>query len=156
MNYKEVLVQRLQTQHQALPRLTAAVASARLRQAPAPKKWSINDNIAHLAKYQSTFMDRIHQILSSTVPVFDPYNADLDREFPEWQKIGYNTLTETILADRIKILKLIEGLDTADLERKGIHTRYGEMDVSDWTEFFLLHEAHHLFTIFKLVHSGSF
>lgn len=34
--------------------------------------------------------------------------------------------------------------------RIGLHPVYGPMTLEGWTEFFLLHEAHHLFTILRL------
>jgi hypothetical protein len=39
------------------------------------------------------------------------------------------------------------------LDRTGIHPKYGKLNIIDWTEFFLLHEAHHLFAIFQLTHT---
>jgi hypothetical protein len=37
-----------------------------------------------------------------------------------------------------------------DLDKTGHHPVFGEMNLIQWLNFFLLHEAHHLFTIFKL------
>ncbi len=37
-----------------------------------------------------------------------------------------------------------------DLERTGTHPVFGTMNIAQWLNFFLLHEAQHLFTIFKL------
>jgi hypothetical protein len=33
-----------------------------------------------------------------------------------------------------------------------VHKKYGALTIMEWTEFFLLHEAHHIFTIFQLMH----
>jgi hypothetical protein len=44
----------------------------------------------------------------------------------------------------------IFGLRPADLNRTGEHPVFGKMNMIKWLHFFLLHEAHHLFTIFKL------
>jgi hypothetical protein len=40
-------------------------------------------------------------------------------------------------------------LKQAELDKKGIHPVYGTMSLQLWLNFFLLHEAHHLFAIFK-------
>ncbi|MGH7237346.1 MAG: DinB family protein, partial [Candidatus Saccharimonadales bacterium] len=58
-------------------------------------------------------------------------------------------------ADREVIYQLITHTPADKLERMGIHPKYGKLTVLDWTEFFLLHEAHHLYTIFQLAHSGK-
>jgi len=49
------------------------------------------------------------------------------------------------------IFSKLQGMGEDDLRRVGHHPRYGMLDVRQWTEFFLLHEAHHLYTIFMLV-----
>jgi isoprenylcysteine carboxyl methyltransferase (ICMT) family protein YpbQ len=51
---------------------------------------------------------------------------------------------------------IIEGLMTltgAAISKTGRHPKYGLLTIAEWTEFFLLHEAHHLFSIFMLTRS---
>jgi len=45
---------------------------------------------------------------------------------------------------------LITNLNDEELLLTGSHPKFGVMTIPGWTEFFLLHEAHHLFTIFRL------
>jgi hypothetical protein len=120
---------------------------------PAPGKWSIKDNIAHLARGHSVFTGRINTILNSENPSLDAYNADNDGEFVQWQQKDLSRLLEEIHADRKTVINLMAGLTEKDLYRIGTHPKFGNMNVSEWTEFFLLHEAHHLFTIFRLAHT---
>lgn len=147
------LIERLKTQHETLPVIIANISKANLELNPAPGKWSIRDNIAHLAKYQPMFIGRIHKILDNDGVAFERYSADLDPEFPAWQIRETNELLIQISFDRKLIQALITGLQPEQLSRTGIHPLYGKLTIVEWTEFFLLHEAHHLFTIFKLVKS---
>ena len=57
--------------------------------------------------------------------------------------------------DREKIYNLIHHLPPDKLDRIGIHPKFGKLTISEWTEFFLLHEAHHLYAIFQLAHSAK-
>jgi hypothetical protein len=41
---------------------------------------------------------------------------------------------------------LVRSLSPAESVRTGLHPAFGEMDVAGWLDFFLLHEAHHLYT----------
>jgi len=41
-------------------------------------------------------------------------------------------------------------LHEEQLTQAGSHPLFGSMGVEGWTEFFLLHEAHHFFTILKV------
>lgn len=46
---------------------------------------------------------------------------------------------------RAELLAEIEKLSDKELARSAVHPRFGEMTLTQWLEFFLLHEAHHLF-----------
>ena len=41
--------------------------------------------------------------------------------------------------------RLVDSLDAEDLARSGVHPSLGALAIPDWIEFFLLHEAHHLY-----------
>jgi hypothetical protein len=44
----------------------------------------------------------------------------------------------------------LQSYTETDLQKKGTHSTFGEMNLLNWINFFLLHEAHHLFNIFKI------
>jgi hypothetical protein len=146
---------RLRTQHLSLPSLIAGVSDERLARYPAPGKWSIKDNIAHLTKYQLVFIERMHTLLSIHEPVFEAYRAENDPEFPRWLSKSVPQLTEELNKDRLILTSLLTKMGNAELKRVGVHQKFGKLTVLDWTEFFLLHEAHHLFTIFRLAHDNG-
>jgi hypothetical protein len=144
------LVCRLKTQHLALTEIIKNADENRLNWQPAPGKWSIKDNIAHLETYQHVFIGRMHQILKGGTPVFKAYRADEESDFILDRQLPLDELLNKLNGNRRQILELITNLPDDDLLLQGIHTTYGTLTITEWTEFFLLHEAHHLFTIFKL------
>ncbi len=144
------LLDRLRNQHETIEQVIAKTDKSRITFHPEVGKWSIHDNIAHLAKYQSVFMERVQAILKADSPTFEPYRAETDPDFESWR---YRTLTElikTLKADRETVVKLITELPEQQLQRGGIHKKFGKLTIIQWTEFFLLHEAHHIFTVFRL------
>lgn len=147
------IIDRLNTQHLALPNIIAHLSDLHLHLSPSPGKWNIKDNIAHLARYQTVFLKRMHLIITMDNPSFDPYKAEEDGEFPLWQSRDLLELQNALNADRVLITEFMTSLPTNDWQRTGVHSKYGMLRVIDWTEFFLLHEAHHLFTIFQLAHN---
>lgn len=151
MNLYPAIIDRLKTQHESLPQIIVKLNQTQLEKKPAPGKWSIKDNLAHLACYQPLFIARMHRVLEQDGVEFERYNADLDPEFPGWQRRGVDDLLNQLSADRQTIISLITNLQPQQLSRVGIHPKYGKLHMVDWAEFFLLHEAHHLFTIFQLV-----
>lgn len=144
------LICRLKTQHLALAEIVKNADEQRLNHQPEPGKWSIKDNIAHLVSYQPVFIGRIHQILKGGTPTFNAYRADDEPDFLHARELLLAELLSKLNGNRRQILELITNLPDDDLLLKGTHLKYGSLTITEWTEFFLLHEAHHLFTIFKL------
>jgi hypothetical protein len=147
------LAERLNSQHKTIASIIIKLNNRQLNQHINRGKWSIHENIAHLAKYQPVFIDRVRRILAIDEPEFEIYKAEEDDEFEIYCAFTTYELLKKISSDREIIFHLITHLPPDKLERTGSHPQYGKLTVLDWTEFFLLHEAHHLFTIFKLAHS---
>lgn len=145
------LTSRLRNQHEAIIEIIAPADDTRLYENPAPGKWSAFDNIVHLAKYQPVFIDRINTMLQANETVFERYSAEDDPEFSAWQQWPLDKLLERLQEDRLRIFSLVSNLTEEELEHAGIHKKYGRLTIIQWTEFFLLHEAHHIFTIFRIL-----
>ncbi len=146
------LTQRLKEQHKTIAALIINLNNRQISRHVIKDKWSIHENIAHLAKYQPVFLDRVHKILTDDQPVFMAYRAEDDDEFEIYCAFTPYELLKKISRDRETLYQLITHLPPDKLERIGIHSKYGKLNVLEWTEFFLLHEAHHLYTIFQLAH----
>lgn len=146
------LQERLKHQHQAIRFIIGKLDNTRLTRQLIQGKWTIKDNIAHLARYQPVFIDRINQILTNDNLVFERYKAENDPEFDTWRQYRLSTLLDKLDEGRINIVNMITNLTPAELLKTGVHKKYGALTITEWTEFFLLHEAHHIFTIFQLSH----
>ena len=147
------LIDRLKTQHQTIENILSTITPDRILTRPLPGKWNIHDNIAHLTSYQPVFIDRINQILIQEAPSFDRYIADEDPTFENCRSLAIDILLKQLDIDRNNLYDLVITLSDAQLNRISIHKKFGALNIVDWTEFFLLHEAHHIFTIFQLAHN---
>ncbi|HVW61879.1 MAG TPA: DinB family protein [Puia sp.] len=141
---------RLRHQHEALPELIRDLSEEELKLRTDPGKWSAFENIAHLAAYQPAFIDRLKKIIAGPTPVFQRYVAEKDPGFPNYLHMPLETLLHLIPAKAAQITACLTGLKETDLPLTGVHPRYGTLTIPQWTQFFLLHEAHHLYTIFML------
>jgi uncharacterized damage-inducible protein DinB len=150
---QSTLTHRLKDQHKAITPIIIRLNDRQIQQHVIRGKWSIHEHIAHLAKYQPVFIDRIRKILLMEDPEFERYSAEDDEGFEIYCAFTTYELLKKISADREVIFNLITKLSPDKLDRKGRHTKYGRLDILEWTEFFLLHEAHHLFAIFQLTHT---
>jgi uncharacterized damage-inducible protein DinB len=150
MEMSSSLSTRLQYQHKSLVDLIDGLSDEQIRRNILPGKWSIFENIVHLQTYQHVFMLRVRQILENNNPAFPRYTAEADPEFLD----NCGKSTREIMGDMITIRKQTAAEITAfppgDLAKTGTHPVFGQLTLLQWLNFFLLHEAHHLFTIFKL------
>lgn len=96
------------------------------------------------------FTGRIRRILDNENPAFTPYTAEADPLFHDNCRLRTLEVMDDLFNTRRALSSSMASLTEGDFEKKARHTNYGTMTLSHWLHFFLLHEAHHLFTIFKL------
>jgi RimJ/RimL family protein N-acetyltransferase len=143
---------RLATQLDGLPLLLGdAPPEALFRPSPSGK-WSVHDNLAHIGRQHEVFLERVRRILAEEGPSLPRYRAEDDPEWPAWRSLPTDEMLRRLQALRAELVAVIEGLAPADLARSGTHSRFGPLSLDAWIEFFLVHEAHHLYTILKRVH----
>ncbi|MBZ5509523.1 MAG: DinB family protein [Acidobacteriia bacterium] len=118
-----------------------------------PGKWSAHEQLAHLARYHQIFLQRIERILTEQSPAFPRYRAEEDPEWPAWSSLTAQQLLVRISSMRTKLMARLRSLSEEDFQRTGVHPKLGEMSLSLWLEFFLVHEAHHLYVVLQLVRS---
>lgn len=141
---------RLQYQHKSLIEIIDDLSDDEIRRVVIPGKWSIFENIVHLETYQHTFIHRVRKIMEGNRPVFTVYKAESDPLFLDHCHKSSREVIQDLMSTRKDIASSMIIFVESELERRGVHPTYGEMTLSAWLNFFLLHESHHLFTIFKL------
>jgi uncharacterized damage-inducible protein DinB len=148
-------LQRCETQLQDfLAEALNGVSPDSLARRPAPEKWSAHENLAHLARYHQVFLERVETILTETAPSFRGYRAENDPEWPKWQSMPSQQMLANMSSLRMKLMARLRSLREEDFSRTGIHSRFGEMSLALWLEFFLVHEGHHLNVVLNLVRSN--
>lgn len=151
MSTKEVIGLNLSGQHELGMTLILDNSEPVIRRRLVPDKWSMFEHYAHLVRYQHIFLQRVDRILSRKDPAIERYSAETDPAFPEWLQMDREDLTQQLVEDRFGVLIQFRELPPAALKRKGIHPVYGPLSLLDWHEFFVLHEAHHLHAMWKLL-----
>lgn len=138
---------RLETQLEVIPLLLTGAASEAIMARPASGQWSAHENLAHLARHHDVFLERLHRILGESAPQLGRYRAEEDSAWPEWSCLSVEEVLIRLKVLRGEIIRLVKGLSQAEESRVGIHPLFGEMSLALWVEFFLLHEAHHLYVV---------
>jgi len=141
---------RLQYQLESLPDIIDGLSDVQIRKQVFPGKWSIFENMVHLQTYQHMFIKRIWRILSEEIPAFSAYTAEADPQFHDNCTLPSPEVLRDIFTTRKELSSAILLFKETDFDREARHSTYGKMNLLLWVNFFLLHEAHHLFTIFKM------
>jgi hypothetical protein len=156
----ETTAVRLRTQLDVLPLILAGAAGdggldeAAAERRPAPGKWSAREQLAHLARHHEVTGERLRRILAEPEPALPRYRAEDDPEWPRWAALPLGTITGLLAALRAELVAAVAAIPPADLARRGVHPVLGAMPIPLWLEFFLLHEAHHLFVTMQLVRTA--
>ena len=142
---------RLKSQLDILPTLVAGAGEGALEKKPSLEKWSARQNLAHLARYHEVFLERLERIVTEDRPSFDRYAAERDAEWPHWNALPASEVLNRMHELRGELIDSVGQLSENELARTGTHSRFGEMTLVQWLEFFLLHEAHHLYAVMQRV-----
>jgi hypothetical protein len=143
----ESTILRLETQLDVVPMLLSDAAPEAIMSRAASGEWSVHENLAHLARHHAVFLERLHRILAENAPELGRYRAEEDSEWGEWTRLSTEEVLSRLKTLRLEIVRVVKGLSEAETSRVGVHPLFGEMGVAGWVEFFLLHEAHHLYKV---------
>ena len=141
---------RLHYQHKSLLDIIDGLTDEQVRRQVVMGKWSIFENIVHLQTYQHIFIKRVKQILEENNPQFPRYSAESDPSFLDSCTLSTREIIQDLIGTRKDIHLEMAQFKEEDFSKTGQHPAFGQMNLSQWLNFFLLHEAHHLFAIFKL------
>jgi len=142
---------RLASQFGSWAPIAGDLSLPKLDRAPAPGKWAARQHLAHISRMHEVYAARIDAILSKDVPSLPAYRAETDPEWPKWDALGAQEVFDRARPLRSRMIDQVRPLSDLDFGRTGEHARLGALPLSIWLEFFLAHEGHHLYEIFKLV-----
>jgi hypothetical protein len=142
----EPLRSRLAHQLDALEMVLRGALPADLRWRPADGRWSAHENLAHVARHQDVLRERLERILAEDRPRLARYRAEEDEAWPAWAALDTGEVHRRLAEGRHELLARLDALTPAQLDRVAEHPVFGVLAIPDWVEFFLLHEAHHLYT----------
>lgn len=146
MGLSQSVQSRLEGQLDALDVVLAGGTPALLDGRPASGDWSARENLAHLARHSAVFLERLDRILREDTPRLGRYRAEDDSEWPRWSGLPLDEVLRRLKDGRQRLLAWVAALSEGQLSRTGLHPSFGAMTIPQWLEFFLLHEAHHLYT----------
>jgi hypothetical protein len=142
---------RLDAQFSAWTTALGDLSAPAMERAPQAGKWSAREHLAHITRMHGVCAARVRVILARDSPLLPPYRAEKDPTWRQWRAMAGPELVGTAAGRRATLIETVRALSDPELARIGVHANLGPIPLSGWLEFFLVHEAHHLYAIFKLV-----
>lgn len=149
------LADRMDSQFSSWPVFVGDLAAPALDVSPAAGKWSAREHLAHATRMHGLLAARIRVILARDAPLLPAYRAEKDPTWRRWRETPAPDLMAIAAGRRADVIATVRPLSEEGLARIGVHSRLGPLALSTWIEFFLVHEAHHLYAIFKLVRGAA-
>jgi hypothetical protein len=154
VNLCETTLTRFNSQHKTIKNYIDDLPPGAIYNRLSHDKYSIHETIAYLTRYHFIFLDRLRRILSEVDPFFKLYRPDDDNDYHFAVAKTTGSLLHDLYRTRSDIYMLLNEAKENEYSRCGTHAFLGKMNIHQWLEFFLLHEANQLFRIFKL--AGGF
>jgi hypothetical protein len=136
---------RLEMQLEMLPTILEGVSAGIADRRPDDGGWSVKENLAHLARHAQVFLERMNQILREDKSNVGTYRAEHDPQWALWINLSLDEILVRLRDSRARLVCWAKSISDEQTKRTGIHPLLGEMEIGRWVEFFLLHEAHHLY-----------
>jgi len=120
------------------------IDDATLRRPEKPGKWSILQVIQHLADSEVVSRYRMRKILAQPAPEIQGYDQDLWATNLDYHAMELGEAFEIIRVLRAANLKMLRGLNAAQLERTGLHSERGPESVRKILQMTAAHDILHL------------
>ena len=136
-----------------IERLIDGVSTARLRERPAPDKWSVSEIITHLADGEIVGGFRMRLILGSPGTPIAAYDQN------EWVTSGhYDKRDPRKSLEQFRVLRegniaLLESLEPGQWKHYGMHSERGQESIEHIVRMFAGHDLNHLQQIEKILGS---
>ena len=146
-NKDSLAVQRETPDH--LAQLIAGISADKLRQRPAPDKWSVAEILAHLSESEIGCSWRYRQMIEHDGDPLPSYDQDL------WEALGeYSSrdASQSLLLFRLlreANLRMFDRLSPEQWQCHGMHAERGRMSVADLARQVAGHDINHLEQIRK-------
>lgn len=136
-----------------LERLVKGLPSSRLRERPAPDKWSAAEILAHLADAELVTAWRIRQILGAPGTPIQAYDQNSWAAAGHYEQRDPQKSLQIIRTLREANLALLKSLAPEQWKQYGLHAERGEESIERIARMMAGHDLNHLKQLEKIVKS---
>ncbi len=135
----------------SLTQLLHAAPQNKLRQRPAPDRWSVTELLAHLADAEIGSSWRYRQMIEHNGCPLSPFDQELWNKLGDYANRPPAESLELFRLLREANLRMFAQLTPEQWQRHGVHAERGEMSVHDLALQIAGHDLNHLEQIRKIL-----
>lgn len=116
-----------------------------------PGKWSIHENVCHLAEVHTMMIERFKVFKTEYNPVINPYIPGSDAASDDYLlEIDYDTSLANFRKDRKAMMNVIRSFTTDDWTNEGRHPEYKKFNAEIFLRHIMMHDQLHMYRIEEL------
>jgi len=140
-----------------IQRETSTLSARDLKTPPAPGKWSIQLVLAHLEDVEEVGMrSRVEAMLNQDLPRFASFDQEARVVEMRYDRKDPRRTLAAFARQRRANVKWLARLKPAQLKRRGIHERVGEITVEELLNEWAFHDLGHLKQILEIKRRAFF
>jgi hypothetical protein len=143
----------VQTQRDSLSKIAKLVSGfdeGRARKRPAPEKWSVVEQVAHLAECEIANSWRYRQILEHSGSDLHGFDQDVWAKLSDYGSWGLRDAFETFRLLRENNLRMLERVSPDDWNKYGNHLERGRLTLRELAVLISGHDVNHVMQIEKI------
>lgn len=141
----------LSTTPEKLRREIAPMSLREMKGRPAPKKWSVQEILAHLDDVEETAMRaRVEAMVERDNPLLLPFDQEARVVEMHYDRKDPRRSLAAFVRKRRANLHWLSKLRPAQLKRKGFHQQVGEVSVEEFLNEWAFHDLGHLKQIMEV------
>ncbi len=143
MNF-DTLIERYLAGPDLLRRAVAGMKKEQLRARPIPGKWSTQEVVCHLADYEPIYADRMKRVIALEKPELLKGDPQL---FTARLACDHRDMEEELAIiewTRKQMARILRTLTPADFQRRGEHSRDGDLTLEVLLQRIIDHIPHHI------------
>jgi hypothetical protein len=141
----------LATTPEKLRREIATMSRREMQTRPAPSKWSVQEVLAHLADVEELGMrSRVAAMVEQENPTLPSFDQEARAVEMEYNKIDPRRSLASLLRQRRANVKWLRKLRPAQLKRRGVHQKVGEISAEELITEWAFHDLGHFKQILEI------
>ncbi|HWD39348.1 MAG TPA: DinB family protein [Fimbriimonas sp.] len=127
-----------------LERILAQIPEEQYDARPDPDRFTLREAVAHLADWESIFLDRMRQVLDSPgclIESIDEEELAVEREYAK-QDVRENLAK--FKSRRAETTQFVRSLTPDDFKKTCRRDQYPDMTLEDWANLLVCHDMWHL------------